>query len=277
MKWKRILLITKIILVVITVIAVVYIYPSYKFFFTRGTITPDQNLTIIQGGGGNSGILVTDSAVIVIDTKMSSDAEKLYNQVKEKAGSKMIIVINTHYHGDHTRGNNYYKNCPIYIGSYDMEFLKNEISPENIPNKFVKDSLILNLGDETVGLYNMGQAHTWNDMIVVLKNRQVVFTGDLVFNHINPFLKEESGANVDLWILALDKILKIPDVKMFVPGHGKPGDKSIVEPLKQYFEDMKTAANDPSQEDAMKSRYKDWAEIPMMTSPEITIDYIRGK
>ena len=77
MKWKKILLITGILLVVIIVFAVVYIYPSYKFFFTGGTIPIDKNLTIIQGGGGNSGILVTDSAVVVIDTKMSSDAEKL--------------------------------------------------------------------------------------------------------------------------------------------------------------------------------------------------------
>jgi glyoxylase-like metal-dependent hydrolase (beta-lactamase superfamily II) len=104
MKWKKILLITGIILVVIIVVAAVYIYPSYKFFFTGGTIRVDKDLTIIRSGGGNSWILITDSAVVVIDTKMSSDAEKLYNQVREKAGSKKIIVINTHYHGDHVKG-----------------------------------------------------------------------------------------------------------------------------------------------------------------------------
>jgi len=220
---------------------------------------------------------VTDSAVVVIDTKMSGDAEKLYNMAREKAGTKKIIVINTHYHGDHVKGNHFYKGCPIYIGAYDMKFLKDNISSENMPNQFVKDSLIFNLGNEILCLYNLGQAHTWDDMIVLLKNRKMVFTGDLVFYRINPFLKKESGADVGKWIAALDKILNIPGITMFVPGHGKNGDRAIVESLKNYFEDMKTAANDPSKEKAMKAKYKDWPEVPMSASPGITIDYIRNK
>jgi cyclase len=277
MKWKRIFLITGVFMVVIIIVAAVYIYPTYKFFFREGKIPVDKELSIIQGGGGNSGILVTDSAIIVIDTKMSSDAEKLYNLAREKAGRKKIIVVNTHYHGDHVKGNHFYKDCSIYIGAYDEKFLRENVSVENMPDHFVKDSLILNLGNETLYLYNLGQAHTWADMIVVLKNRKAVFTGDLVFYHINPFLIRESGANVDKWIAVLDRILKLPDVTLFVPGHGEPGDRSIVEAMKNYFEDMKTAANDPSKEKTLKEKYKDWKEMPMMTSPGITIDYIRGK
>jgi cyclase len=276
MKWKKILLITGIILLVIIVLAAVYIYPTYKFFFTGGTIQVDNYLTVIQGGGGNSGILVTDSAVVVIDTKMSSDAEKLYNQAREKAGAKKIIVVNTHYHGDHVKGNHFYKGCKIYIGAYDEKFLREEIEPENMPDQFVKDSLFMNLGNETLCLYNMGRAHTWDDMIVLLKNRKVVFTGDLVFNQINPFLIKDSGADVDKWITVLDKMLKIRNVTMFVPGHGKTGDRSIVESMKRYFEDMRIAAKDPTQEEALKSKYKGWTEMPMMTSPGVTIGYIRS-
>jgi glyoxylase-like metal-dependent hydrolase (beta-lactamase superfamily II) len=276
MNWKRILIISGIILVVLIVVAAVYIYPSYKFFFSGGKIPVDKDLTIIQGGGGNSGLLVTDSAIVVIDTKMSSDAEKLYNQAKELAGSKKIIVINTHYHGDHVRGNKFYKNCAIYIGAYEEEFLQEDLSAEDMPNHFVQDSLIMDLGNEILCLYNLGQAHTWADMIVLLKNRKVVFTGDLVFYQINPFLKKESGANVDKWIAVLDKILGIPGITMFVPGHGQPGDRSIVEAEKNYFEDMETAANDPSQEKTLKAKYKDWTDMPMMTSPGVTIDYIRS-
>jgi cyclase len=276
MKWKRIFMIAGIILVVIIVVVAVYIYPAYKFYFKEGKIPVDKDLTIIQGGGGNSGILVTDSAVIVIDTKMSGDAEKLFTLAKEKAGRKKIIVVNTHYHGDHVKGNHFYKGCAIYIGAYDQKFLQDNISIENMPDHFVKDSLILNLGNEILCLYNLGQAHTWNDMIVLLKNRKVVFTGDLVFYHINPFLMKDSRADVAKWIAVLDKILAMPDVTLFVPGHGQPGDRSIVIAMKNYFEDMKTAANDPSKENAMKEKYKDWKEMPMMNSPGITIDYIRS-
>ena len=277
MKWKKILIISGIILVVLIVLAAVYIYPSYKFFFTGGSIQIDKNLTIIQGNGGNSGLLVTDSAVVVIDTKMSGGADKLYKLAKEKAGNKKIIVINTHYHGDHVKGNHYFKGCPIYIGDYDRKFLSDNVSPEDMPDHFIRDNLYLDLGNETICLCNLGQAHTWDDMIVLLKNHQVMFTGDLVFNQINPFLKKESGANVDMWIMVLDKILAIPGVKTYIPGHGKPGDRSMVELMKNYFIDMKTAAANPSQEKALKAKYKDWTEMPMMASPGVTIDYIKGK
>ena len=68
-------------------------------------ISKDNNLNIYLGGGGNSGVLVSDSAVVVIDTKMMGNAKDLYNIAKSKAGDKPIIVINTHYHSDHTNGN----------------------------------------------------------------------------------------------------------------------------------------------------------------------------
>ena len=277
MKWKKTLLITGIILVVIVVVAAVYIYPFYKFLYQEGKIILGKDLTVIQGGGGNSGVLVTDSAVVVIDTKMGGDAEKLFNLAKEKAGMKKILVVNTHYHGDHVKGNYYYKGFPIYIGSYDEKFLIENLGAGNMPNHFVKDSLILNLGNEILCLYNLGQAHTMNDMIVLLKNHNVLFTGDLVFYKVNPFLKKESGADVDKWIAALNKIRMIPGIKTFVPGHGQTGDKSIVESMKTYFEDMKMAAQDPSKEAALKAKYKEWTAMPGMASPGVTIDYIRKK
>jgi glyoxylase-like metal-dependent hydrolase (beta-lactamase superfamily II) len=276
MKWKKILLITGGILVILIVIAAVYLYPSYKFFFAENTIQLDKNLAIIQGGGGNSGLLVTDNAVVVIDTKMGGDAKKLYKQAHERAGSKHLIVINTHFHGDHVKGNYLYKGCPIYIGGYDMAFLREDVAEENLPDHFVKDSLAVDLENETLCLYNLGQAHTWNDMVVLLKSRGVLFTGDLVFDRINPFLMRKSGADVDKWIAALDRILSIPGVTVYVPGHGKPGDRSLVETIKTYFLDMKAAAADPSKEKMIEEKYKGWMEMPMATSPGITIDYIRS-
>jgi glyoxylase-like metal-dependent hydrolase (beta-lactamase superfamily II) len=275
MNWKRIILIALMILVLLAGAGAILFYPVYRFMFTEITRAVDKNLTIVQGGGGNSGVLVADSAVVVIDTKMGGDAEKLYNLAKSKAGNKRIIVVNTHYHGDHVKGNRLYKGSDIYIGAYDQNFLLEDVGPDNMPNHFVKDSLVMNLGDEVMCLYNLGQAHTWNDMVVLLKNRKVLFTGDLVFHNVNPFLVKKSGANVDKWIGALDRMLKIPDIGMVVPGHGESGDKTMIESMRNYFLDMKVAAADPSEEKEMKLKYKDWMKLPMMTSPGATIDYIR--
>ena len=275
MKWKKILIIVVIILVVIVGTAAIIFYPMYGFMLHESTLVVDKDLTIIRGGGGNSGLLVADSAVVVIDTKMSGAAETLYNLAKSKAGSRKIIAVNTHYHSDHVNGNKFYKGCDIYIGAYDQKFLLGDMGSENLPNRFVKDSLVLNLGNETVCLYNMGQGHTMNDMVVLLKNHKVLFTGDLIFNKVNPFLKRVSGASVDKWIGDLDRMLSLPGVAMVVPGHGETGDRTMIESMKNYFTDMKTAAADPTKEKAMCEKYKEWLTLPMMTSPQATIDYIR--
>jgi glyoxylase-like metal-dependent hydrolase (beta-lactamase superfamily II) len=277
MKTKRIVFTSIIGVVVIIAIASIIMYPSYRFFFHTDTVQFDKNLTIITGGGGNSGILVTDSAIFVIDTKMGKNAEKLYNMAKEKAGQKPIIVINTHYHMDHVGGNQFYKGSKIYLGNYTKEFLEKNVKPEQMPTMLVVDSLIMNMGNETLMLYNLGQAHTFNDMVVYLKNRKLLFSGDLIFYNVNPVLKKVSGADVDKWIDVLDKLSKTFEIKSIIPGHGKSGGKELITSMKTYFEDMKIAAANPDKEKEMLTKYKDWQTMPKMASPEYTINYIKGK
>ena len=279
MKRKNIIVAVIIVLVLIVCGAGAYMYPkykAYKAFMATETVQLDNKLTAVLGGGGNSVILITDSAVVVIDTKMKDKAEELFIMAKEKAGNKKIIVINTHYHMDHTGGNPLFKGDKILIGNYDKAFLEKNLKPEEMPTDFIKDSLILNLGDETVALYNLGQAHTFDDVVVYLKNRKVFFSGDLVFDKVNPVLKRESGADVDKWVGVLNKILNSFDIKTLVPGHGKVGNKNIAMNLKNYFEDMKIACADASKIADMKEKYADWKSFPNMASVDITIEYIKS-
>jgi len=274
-KTKKILIGIALILVLLITGGSMYLYPAYTFFFQTETQLLDKDLTLVLGGGGNSGILVTDKAVVVIDTKMGSDAEGLFKLAREKAAGKTILVINTHYHGDHVNGNHFYKGSRIYIGNYDRAFLQKEVDPDDMPTDFVKDSTILDLGNETIMLYDLGQAHTFHDVVVYLKNRKVLFSGDLIFHHINPFLKNESGADVDKWMAALNVLLNKFELKKVVPGHGTIGGKEMVQSMVDYFADMKVAAKDPARASELKAKYKDWVELPMMTSSQVTIDYIR--
>ena len=274
-KIKKILIGIALILVLLITGGAIYLYPACTFFFQTETQKVDKDLTIVLGGGGNSGILVTDKAVVVIDTKMGGDAENLFKLAREKAAGKSIFVINTHYHGDHVTGNHFYKGSRIYIGNYDKAFLQKEVNPDDMPTDYVKDSLVLDLGNETVMMFDLGQAHTFHDVVVYLKNRKLLFSGDLIFHHINPFLKNESGADVDKWMAALNVILNKFELEKVVPGHGTTGRKEMVQSMVDYFGDMKVAAKDPARASELKAKYKDWVELPMMTSPQVTIDYIR--
>ncbi len=274
MKLKKILLYLGGLILVVIIALAIYIYPFYKSFFTSETFPIDKNLSMITGAG-NSGLLVTDSAVVVIDTKMGSMAKKLYDLAKEKAGTKKIIVINTHFHGDHIKGNHLFKGSVIYIGGYDTAFARKNMDKEDMPSVFVADSLILNLGDETVALYNLGQAHTADDMVVYLRNRKLIFSGDLVFNKINPVLKE--GASVQKWEALLEMIPKRWDIKTVVPGHGKTGGPELFASLRQYFQDMEEAAATKGKVRELRAKYSDWMTMPMMASPKKTIAFLRGK
>ena len=269
---KKIFIGIGIAVLVVLISAVIIFYPMIRFMTQKEIIQIDPNLTLVLGGGGNSGIVLGDSAVVVIDTKMMGRSEELYKLAKEKAGQKPIIVINTHYHKDHVSGNKFYKGSRIYIGSYEKDFLQKNVDAENQPTDFVKDSLLIDLGNEKVHLYNIGQGHTMNDLVVYLSNHRILFTGDLVFNRINPVLKKESGANVLRWIGLLDTILNRWGDSKIVPGHGQVGNKEIVASMRQYFVDMIAAVTDPSKMD----KYKDWMTMPNMASPEKTIEYIKG-
>jgi glyoxylase-like metal-dependent hydrolase (beta-lactamase superfamily II) len=272
---KKICISIGIALVVILIGVHNILYPAVRSMAQNEIVQIDSSLTIMFGGGGNSGIIIGDSAVVVIDTKMMSSSEDLYELVKEKAGQKQIIVINTHYHGDHVNGNKYFKGSRIYIGNYEKEFLHKNIGVENQPTDIVKDSLLIDLGNEKVHLYNLGQAHTFNDLVVYLSNHNVLFTGDLIFNRVNPVLKEESGARVSQWIIALSTILSRWGGSKIVPGHGQVGDIEMVVSMRQYFIDMTASAEDPSKENQLKDKYKDWMKLPGMSSPEKTIEYIK--
>jgi glyoxylase-like metal-dependent hydrolase (beta-lactamase superfamily II) len=276
MKLKKILFYLGGLIIICMIALIIYMYPFYHFFFTPVSTAIDKDLTVMSGGG-NSGILVTDSAVVVIDTKMGSMAKKLYQLAKEKAGNKKILVINTHFHGDHIYGNKFFKGCTIYIGGYDTSFARKNIEAEDMPTNFIADSLVLPLGNEVLVLCNMGQAHTYDDMVVYLRHRELLFTGDLVFNRVNPAIIKDGGSDIDKWMKVLDRIPRRWDLKTVIPGHGSPGGPEMISNLKRYFSDMQIAASHPEKRTELTSRYKSWRKMPLMSSPGKTIEYFQGK
>jgi glyoxylase-like metal-dependent hydrolase (beta-lactamase superfamily II) len=272
---KKILIGSGIVLLVVLITAAVLFYPAVRFMTQKEIVQLDPTVTLVIGGGGNSGIITGDSAVVVIDTKMAGNSEEVFKLAKEKAGQKPIIVINTHYHPDHVKGNKFFKGSRIYIGNYEKEFLQKNVDAENQPTDLVKDSLLIDLGSEKLHLYDLGQAHTRNDLVVYLEKHNIFFTGDLIFHQLNPVVMKESGTSITKWIAALDIIIARWSASSFVPGHGKTGGIKMAAAMRQYFVDMTTAAADPAKETVLKEKYNGWMSIPTMSSPELTIDYIR--
>jgi glyoxylase-like metal-dependent hydrolase (beta-lactamase superfamily II) len=274
----RILLIPFSIILVISLAVFLIYYPAIKFMMGNSQTTRiDDQLIVNSGAGCSTGIFTTDSIVLVIDTKLGKSATQQYEQVKKLAEGKKIIVVNTHADGDHNLGNKMYKEATIISSRYPENYWLTSNGSEGIPSVWVDDTMILKPGNETVSLINIGQAHTWNDLVVYFHNRKVLFTGDIVFNGCNPFLQKEKGSNVEGYIQALNRLLDLGEINTVVPGHGKPGGKEILLQMRNYFSDMLLASKNPQKEKEIIRKYRCLVTMPLVSSPAITIRYIRSK
>lgn len=275
LKWLGII----ILLLVVTgaTLYMIYLRPFMQKMKQTTVINYDKELTLVLGGGGNSGILVSDSLVLVIDTKMDEAAEQLYKTVKQLAGNKPILVVNTHYHPDHSTGNSFYTGQTIIAGAnYTKEFWIKEAGEKTLPTQWLKDRMDIKMGDDTVTLYNLAKnVHTASDVVVYLHKRKMLFGGDVILNKQAPAIL--GVANPDGYLEEFDALPKQFDIMKVVPGHGAIGGIEIIDNFRQYFIDMKTAASDASKKDELIAKYKGWGQIPIFMSPGATISAIQKK
>jgi len=279
--FKRILIVLVFLLVISTagIGTFYYLYVSpFMEKMKKTTVIPyDKDLTIVLGGGGNTGILVSDSLVLVIDTKMDDAATMIDKKVKQLAGSKPILVVNTHYHPDHSQGNQYFKGHSILAGgNYTREFWEKEAGTASLPNVWLKDRLDVTMGDETVTILNLGKnTHTASDVVVYLHKRKMLFGGDVILNQQAPFIR--GAADPDAYLEAFDELPKKFEIEKIVPGHGPMGGIEIIEQFKEYFNDMKSIVQDPSKKESLLAKYKEWSQIPWFMSPGATVSAFEKK
>lgn len=252
-----------------------YLAPFLKKMKETEVIQYDKELTLVMGGGGNSGILSSDSLVVVIDTKMDEAAVALFSQVKQIAGNKPILVINTHIHPDHIGGNKYYEGCSIIAGAnYGKEYWIKEAGEENLPTQWLKDRQEIRMGDETITLLNLAKdVHSESDVVIYLHKRKLLFAGDVILNQQAPVIMGKANPNASIDVL--EDLPKEFSIQTVVPGHGKMGDSTLISLFKVYFKNMKLAAEQNLLEDSLIAKYADWSQLPIMMSPEATMRYFK--
>ena len=256
----------------------IYLRPVITKIEQTEIIQYDSSLRLVIGGGGNSGVLVSDSLVIVIDTKMGEAAEKLAKMTKQLAGNRHILVVNTHCHKDHVGGNGLYKGQTIIAGGrYNKKLWLNNASEETMPSEWLEKNRDIKMDDETVTIFNLWRnAHTESDVLVYLHKRKMLFCGDVVLNKQVPDLRDPA-ANPDGYMEALEKLPKKYQIEKVIPGHGAIGGLEILAFFRQYFNDMQKAANESTKKDLLVTKYKDWTQIPIMMAPSNTIKFYQKK
>lgn len=209
------------------------------------------------GGDGatNSGFVVTGSGVIVIDTQGPKDlALLLKEKIRATAGGQLLYAINTHWHGDHTFGNQHFKEARGIIASEETRkaLIENDAPHRErfkrffgekslegfvltLPDLTFTDNMTIREGDKTLHLVQTPPAHTYGDIYVYLPDESVVFAGDLLYKGRMPWV---SDGDTEGAVAVLDELLSLK-AEVYVPGHGPLATTEDVVEYKDFLLDLK--------------------------------------
>jgi glyoxylase-like metal-dependent hydrolase (beta-lactamase superfamily II) len=199
------------------------------------TIPLGDDLAMLVGAGGNLVVAWDADGAFLVDDQYAPLTERILEAVRALTAQPVRFVLNTHWHFDHTGGNENLAGEGVLLFSHDnvrrrlssdqfIEFLDRHVEaspPAALPVVTFNDSLTFHLGMGEVRIFHMPHAHTDGDALVHFADRDVVHSGDTIFFGLYPFIDVSSGGSIDGMIAAIEKVLDVcgPDTKI-VPGHG---------------------------------------------------------
>ena len=201
-----------------------------------------KEIYLLQGAGGNIGILTGPDGVFMIDDQFSALSDKLIAAIATISELPVRFLVNTHHHGDHTGGNENFDDQGALILAHQnvRERLKEKAtdSTAGIPVITFNDQLNLHINGNDVMVLHVHNAHTDGDALVYLPQSNVLHTGDTFFNGMFPYIDLSSGGSVDGDIKAAEKGLSIINEKTkIIPGHG---DLASYQDYSNYFSMLKS-------------------------------------
>ncbi|WP_028580553.1 MBL fold metallo-hydrolase [Desulfogranum japonicum] len=202
----------------------------------------------------NSGIVIGNDAVLVVDTLTSAkEAENFAADIRKVTDKPIRYVVNTHYHLDHALGNSFFADmgariighvkCRDAVISGGDKMLENPAAfglPEDFwegtrivaPDTAFERGMILDLGGITVKLIHTGFAsHSAGSVIVHISSQDVLFAGDILFTDFHPYIGE---GDLPGWEKNLDFIHEM-NVSHIIPGHGPLSSNTDIEDMKAYL------------------------------------------
>lgn len=209
-----------------------------------------EGVYVLFGSGGNIGVSVGPDGVILVDDQYAPATPQVLAALATLNPEPPRFVLNTHWHGDHTGGNENLAAKGSVIVAHDRvrqrmsaeqfsEFLNRKTPPSPsgaLPIVTFNDSLSLHVNGEELRGYYSPHAHTDGDTVVLFKKANVIHTGDLFFNGLYPFIDLDSGGTVAGLIAGVDKMIELADDKTrIIPGHGKVTDRAGLEAYRKML------------------------------------------
>ena len=220
--------------------------PAAAQDFSKIEITTQRlsdTLYMLTGAGGNIGLSVGPDAVFVIDDQYAPMAPKIKAAIAKLTPRPVQWVLNTHFHFDHTGGNEAFGSEGALIVAHhnvrrrmSADQLINFAGSANtqkaspkvaLPVVTVAGEISFHINGDEVHAFHVPRAHTDGDLIVHFKAGNVVHMGDVFFNGTYPFIDGGSGGSAEGAMAAYDRVLALTDDNTkIIPGHGPLAGKA---------------------------------------------------
>jgi len=215
-----------------------------------------RNVGFFTGQGGTIGWLATPDGALAVDSQFPATAPACVEGLKAKSPKGVDMLINTHYHGDHTGGNAAFRAAVKSIVQQercaqlhkDTTAKAGTAAQQAYADVTFGESWSRTLGDEKIWANYYGPGHTGGDAVIFFEKANVVHMGDLMFNRLHPRVDRPSGASIKNWISLLDKVANKHRDATFIFGHAKAG-MPVTGPAKEllYLKDYFSAVLEHAQ------------------------------
>jgi glyoxylase-like metal-dependent hydrolase (beta-lactamase superfamily II) len=196
-----------------------------------------ETVYVITGAGGNIGLSVGEDTVFVIDDQFDPLTDKIKAAIATVTPKPVRFILNTHWHGDHTGGNENFARGGAIIFAHDnvrkrmsteqfLEALGGKVPaspPAALPIVTFPGTVTFFLNGEEIRAIHVPNAHTDGDVIVQFLKSDVIHMGDTYWNGLYPFIDTQSGGSTEGSIAAVERVLAMStDKTRFIAGHGPP-------------------------------------------------------
>ncbi len=213
------------------------------------TIPVSGNIYMLEGSGGNIGVSVGEDGILLVDDQFAPLSDKIQKALTDIKDVPVKFVLNTHWHGDHTGGNEHFGASATIIAHDNVRKRLSEKqvielfdsvkepSPKGaLPAVTFSKNLSVHFNGEEIKVIHFPNGHTDGDSVIFFTQSNVVHMGDHFFAGRFPFIDLSSGGNVKGYTANVAKLIKqIPNNAKIIPGHGELATKKELETFHQML------------------------------------------